>query len=117
MFQNIGFTELLVIFLVALIIFGPSRLPELGRGLGKAIREFREATRRIEDEVQETVRQLDREASPPTAAAASQPPAPAPVPASAAGNPTPQAAPPAARQEGGSSPAASASGNPTPPKP
>ena len=37
---NIGFKELLVILVVALLIFGAKRLPELGAGLGKAIRSF-----------------------------------------------------------------------------
>ena len=38
---NIGFPEILVVLVIALIIFGPKRLPELGRSLGKGIREFR----------------------------------------------------------------------------
>lgn len=40
MLGNIGFTELLIILLIAFIIFGAKRLPELGAGLGKAIRSF-----------------------------------------------------------------------------
>jgi sec-independent protein translocase protein TatA len=38
---NIGFPEILVVLIIALIIFGPKRLPELGRSVGKGIREFR----------------------------------------------------------------------------
>jgi sec-independent protein translocase protein TatA len=38
---NIGLPEILVVLVIALIIFGPKRLPELGRSLGKGIREFR----------------------------------------------------------------------------
>ncbi len=41
---GIGFTELLVILVILLLIFGASRLPEIGGGLGKAIRNFRDAT-------------------------------------------------------------------------
>ena len=41
---NIGPAELIVIFLVALIIVGPKRLPEIGRTIGKSLREFRRAT-------------------------------------------------------------------------
>jgi len=41
---NIGPAELIVIFLVALLIVGPKRLPEMGRTIGKAMREFRKAT-------------------------------------------------------------------------
>lgn len=39
--QRIGFFELLVILIVALVIFGPSKLPEVGKSLGKAINEFK----------------------------------------------------------------------------
>jgi sec-independent protein translocase protein TatA len=38
---NIGLPEILVVLVIALIIFGPKRLPELGRSLGRGIREFR----------------------------------------------------------------------------
>ena len=41
---NIGPSELIVIFLVALIVVGPKRLPEIGRTIGKSLREFRRAT-------------------------------------------------------------------------
>ena len=40
---RIGFSELLLILIVAILLFGPSRLPEIGRSLGKAIREFKDA--------------------------------------------------------------------------
>ncbi len=41
---NIGPSELIVIFLVALLVVGPKRLPELGRTIGKSLREFRRAS-------------------------------------------------------------------------
>ena len=41
MFGSIGTSELLVIFVIALVVFGPRRLPELGRSLGRTINEFR----------------------------------------------------------------------------
>ncbi len=41
---GLGFQELLVIFVVALLVFGPKRLPELARGLGKSLAEFRRAS-------------------------------------------------------------------------
>jgi sec-independent protein translocase protein TatA len=41
----IGIPELLVILLIVILIFGASRLPELGRGLGKGIKNFKDATR------------------------------------------------------------------------
>jgi TatA/E family protein of Tat protein translocase len=44
MFGSLGIPELVLIFIVALIVFGPKRLPEIGRTLGKAMGEFKEAT-------------------------------------------------------------------------
>jgi sec-independent protein translocase protein TatA len=40
----LGFQELIVIFVIALLVFGPKKLPELGKSLGKGIREFKKAT-------------------------------------------------------------------------
>ena len=47
---NIGPEELILILVVALIVFGPKRLPEIGRTVGKAMREFRKATQDIREE-------------------------------------------------------------------
>jgi sec-independent protein translocase protein TatA len=44
MFDTIGLPELLVILVIALIVFGPQKLPELGKALGRAIKEFKKAT-------------------------------------------------------------------------
>jgi len=44
MFGSIGMPELIIIFLIALIIFGPRKLPELGKSLGKSLAEFRRAS-------------------------------------------------------------------------
>lgn len=43
--MRIGFPEMIVIVAILLVVFGANRLPELGRGLGKAIRGFKEATK------------------------------------------------------------------------
>ncbi|MBD3226263.1 MAG: twin-arginine translocase TatA/TatE family subunit [Caldithrix sp.] len=48
---GVGTTELLVILLIVLIIFGSKKLPELAQGLGKGIREFKKATNEIQDEL------------------------------------------------------------------
>jgi sec-independent protein translocase protein TatA len=42
---NLGFAEVLVILLIILILFGPSKLPELAKGMGNAIKEFKKAMR------------------------------------------------------------------------
>lgn len=45
MIGRLGFPELLVILVIVILIFGANRLPELGRGIGKGIRNFKDATR------------------------------------------------------------------------
>ncbi|HJV21448.1 MAG TPA: twin-arginine translocase TatA/TatE family subunit [Holophagaceae bacterium] len=52
---NLGLTELLLIGLVLLLFFGPSRLPELGKSLGKGIQEFKKASRELTDSVKDDV--------------------------------------------------------------
>jgi sec-independent protein translocase protein TatA len=43
--MNFGMTEILIVLVIAVVIFGANRIPELGRGLGKGIRNFKDATR------------------------------------------------------------------------
>ena len=50
---SIGMPELLIILLVVLLLFGAKKLPELARGLGKGIREFKDATKHVEKEIKE----------------------------------------------------------------
>jgi len=50
---GLGTTELLIILGVILLIFGPSRLPEIGRAIGRGIREFRSAAKEMEDTAQD----------------------------------------------------------------
>ncbi len=56
---NLGTTEILLIVLVVLIFFGAKKIPELAQGLGKGIREFKKATREIENDVNEEVKKID----------------------------------------------------------
>lgn len=53
MFSNIGVPGLLLILIVALVIFGPSKLPEIGRAFGKSLREFKKATEGLTDDLKE----------------------------------------------------------------
>jgi len=48
---GMGGSELLVLFVIILLIFGPSQIPKMARGLGQAMREFRKAQREINDEI------------------------------------------------------------------
>lgn len=50
---NLGLTEMLLIGILLLIFFGPQKLPELGKALGKGIQEFKKASREITDAVKE----------------------------------------------------------------
>lgn len=55
MFGRIGTAELLLILGLVLIIFGPKKLPEIGRSLGKGLREFKQATSEITTEIKDAV--------------------------------------------------------------
>lgn len=57
-----GVPEMIFIFVLALLIFGPRKLPELGRTLGKALTEFRRASAEVRLAVEEEMRELDRQA-------------------------------------------------------
>jgi len=56
----LGFPELIVIFVIALIIFGPRKLPELGKSLGKSIAEFKRASNELRNTLDEEIRQEER---------------------------------------------------------
>ncbi len=58
---QLGFQELLVIFIIALLVFGPKKLPELGKSLGKGLREFKRATNELKSTFDEQVRDADKE--------------------------------------------------------
>src|SRR5207245_10144567 len=56
MLGSIGMPELIVIFVIALIIFGPRKLPELGRSLGKSLAEFKRASTELRSTLEEEIR-------------------------------------------------------------
>ena len=56
MFGSIGMPELIIIFVIALIIFGPKKLPELGRSLGRSLNEFKRASNELKNTLEEEVR-------------------------------------------------------------
>ncbi|MDQ4141657.1 MAG: twin-arginine translocase TatA/TatE family subunit [Bacteroidota bacterium] len=53
---GLGTSEVMVIMLVILLLFGAKRIPELAKGLGKGIREFKDATKEIKNEVESAVK-------------------------------------------------------------
>lgn len=57
MLQNIGIPGLILIVMLALIIFGPSKLPELGRAFGSTLREFKQSTKGIMDDSHDSERE------------------------------------------------------------
>ena len=59
MFENIGMGELLLIIGFIVVFFGAKKIPEIAKGLGSGIREFRKAAREIQDEVQNDGKKLE----------------------------------------------------------
>lgn len=59
----LGFTEILFILLLALLLFGPRRLPELGRMLGRGLMEFRRASTDLRSTIEDEIHSLEREAT------------------------------------------------------
>src|ERR671936_253546 len=56
MFGSVGVPELIIIFTIALIIFGPRKLPELGKSLGKSLAEFKRASNELKNTLDEEIR-------------------------------------------------------------
>ena len=89
MFGSIGMPELVIILVIALIIFGPRKLPELGRSLGKSIGEFKRASNELRNTLDEEIRveevkdqksKIEAEQTSAIDAATVMTPAPAPAP-------------------------------------
>jgi TatA/E family protein of Tat protein translocase len=55
MFGSIGPAELILIFVIALLVFGPKKLPEIGRSVGKALREFKKTSEEIKSRIEEEI--------------------------------------------------------------
>jgi TatA/E family protein of Tat protein translocase len=77
---DIGLQEMLVIGVLALLVFGPSKLPELGRMVGRAMREFRRASDEFRSTVETNLHINDPDPPPPEPVAETIAPSPAPLP-------------------------------------
>ncbi len=72
-FQSFGLPELGVILLIALVLFGPAKLPQIGRSVGKALREFRESSSEVTKAITEGVHGAPAQAAAETAKAEAKP--------------------------------------------
>jgi TatA/E family protein of Tat protein translocase len=61
--MNLGFPEMIFLFLFALILFGPKKLPEIGRQIGRALNEFKRASNEFKSQIESEIAQLDLENS------------------------------------------------------
>ncbi len=86
MFGSVGFQEILLILVIAFIVFGPKRLPEIGRSLGKGLREFKRSTSGLVDSLNDEVQKPVSE-TPATPQAPKPATAPPPSPQSLVQNP------------------------------
>jgi TatA/E family protein of Tat protein translocase len=77
--MNLGFPEMMFIFLLALIIFGPKKLPEIGRQIGRALNEFKRASNEFRSQIESEINQLDIESPRQTILPPVQPPSEAVV--------------------------------------
>jgi sec-independent protein translocase protein TatA len=57
---QLGFPELILIFVIALLVFGPKKLPELGKSLGKGLREFKKATEELKTNWDEQLKDVEK---------------------------------------------------------
>ena len=56
---GLGWQELVIILVIALIIFGPRKLPEIGKSLGQAINGFKESTKKAQDEAKKEIKDIE----------------------------------------------------------
>jgi len=56
MFENVGGSELLIVLVVVFIFFGPKKLPELGKTIGKGMKEFKSAMRGLQEDIEKTTK-------------------------------------------------------------
>lgn len=87
-FFNIGLPEMVLILTLALLVFGPKKLPEIGRSLGKAIRGFQQASKEFETEFKKEAERLEQTVNQPMKATLEPPEPKALAPMAAEATPT-----------------------------
>lgn len=110
---QLGPAEILVILVVALLVFGPKRLPEVGRQVGRGLKELRKLQDTVRDEINDVLHH-DEDDEPPSYVTT---PAPAPTPVAGAGRPAPSRFRPAATPALGSGVSAGSAASAPPPAP
>ena len=60
---GLGIPELIVIFVIALVVFGPKKLPDLGKSIGRAMAEFKKAQQEFQESVQSEMKEVQKEAN------------------------------------------------------
>ncbi len=60
---GIGLPEMIVIFVIALLVFGPKKLPEIGKSLGKTIRSFQDASKEFQEEFKKEAQEVEESLS------------------------------------------------------
>jgi len=80
MFGSIGMPELVIIFVIALIIFGPRKLPELGKSLGRSLNEFKKASNDLQNTLEQEIKLEEQKETAATARKADVDPATPSVP-------------------------------------
>lgn len=70
---GIGFPELILILIIGLVVFGPGKLPEIGRAVGKGLQEFKKATSELSNSVNNTTNNVSITPTPPNPANPEQP--------------------------------------------
>ncbi|MBK1877498.1 Sec-independent protein translocase subunit TatA/TatB [Pelagicoccus mobilis] len=63
-FMNMGWPEITIVIVIFILLFGAKKLPELARGVGKSIKEFKKATSNIEDEVRSAIEEEPQNTAP-----------------------------------------------------
>lgn len=76
--QSLGPMEIFVVVFIILLLFGAKKLPELARGMGKAMKEFKKATKDVEDDIRSAMEEEPEPAPRPKKTAQTEPVSPAP---------------------------------------